>query len=233
VTVGIRDRATTESAPRQAPRRRRRPWGYGAVVALCALFLLASLPAYVTLDPARALVTSFVASFPAHYALLLLHIGAGTVAMVTGCVQLSARIRRRAPRAHRIIGRAYAAAVVLGAPALAALVVLRAIAGDAPSTAVTVGFGLGTVLWAGVTVAGVRAARQRRFADHRTWMTYSMAFTLSIIMSRVAFVIAMLVPGFDMRYVEENVGWFPWVATVLIARWLLMRRDRRPRVVPA
>jgi hypothetical protein len=52
------------------------------------------------------------------------------------------------------------------------------------------------VLWFGTTLAGFRAIRQRRYADHRRWMLRSVALSFSIVANRVWVVIlfAVFVP---------------------------------------
>ena len=52
------------------------------------------------------------------------------------------------------------------------------------------------LLWFGTTLAGFRAVRQHRYADHRQWMLRSVALTFSIIANRVWIMIlfAIFVP---------------------------------------
>jgi hypothetical protein len=197
-----------------------------------AWLLVFVIPAYATLDPAQARI-ALTPGNPFHYPLLIVHVASGTVAMLSGCVQVWPRFRRRHPRAHRVSGRVYLVSVVVGSPALAALIFFRAENLGREPTTVVIGFSALTLLWAGTAIAGYAAARQRRFADHRKWMLYSFAFTLSIIWSRTAFVAALPFPRLDPRWIAENVGWFPWVLNLLIVQWWLNRTARRPVVVPA
>ncbi|AGL18611.1 DUF2306 domain-containing protein [Actinoplanes sp. N902-109] len=199
------------------------------VLAWLAVFVV---PVYFSLDPSTARI-QLRPGLSLHYPLLLVHVWCGTVAMVTGLLQMWPWLRRIHPRVHRVAGRVYVVAVVAGAPALAALIVIRSLTLGDVSPAVVVGFGVHTVLWVGVTVTGHRCARQRRWADHRRLMIYSFALTLAIIWSRIAFVGAVLIPGADMSWVSDNTGWFPWVLNVLIAHWWISRPQRRPLRLPA
>ncbi|WP_143268873.1 DUF2306 domain-containing protein [Amycolatopsis vastitatis] len=234
VRTGGDDTAAHRSATAGPGRRRARrsPWPGVLTFLVVAWLLVFVIPAYATLDPAHARI-ALTPGNPFHYPLLIVHVVSGTVAMLSGCVQIWPRFRRRHPRAHRVSGRVYLAAVVVGAPALAALIFFRAENLGKEPTTVVVGFAVLTLLWAGTAVAGYAAARQRRFADHRKWMLYSFAFTLSIIWSRTAFVAALPFPRLDPRWLTENVGWFPWVLNLLIVQWWLNRTARRPVVVPA
>jgi protein-S-isoprenylcysteine O-methyltransferase Ste14 len=49
-------------------------------------------------------------------AALVLHAGAGGLALLLSPVQLSARVRARAPRVHRVVGRTALVAIGVGAP---------------------------------------------------------------------------------------------------------------------
>ncbi|MEU9826071.1 DUF2306 domain-containing protein [Micromonospora chersina] len=217
---------------RDSDRRPRRSWGVGLLTFIVIAWLMIFVvPVYLTFDPHLARI-QLRAGSAIHYPLLIIHVWTGTIAMLTGCLQLWPRLRRRRPAVHRISGRIYAGAVLLGAPALAALIVIRGGDLGTVSTAVPVGFGVLTVLWVWTTWRGVRYARLRRFADHRRMMIYSFAFTLSIIWSRVAFIVAMMIPGSDMRWVGENTGWFPWVFNLLVAHWWINRTARRPLQLP-
>ncbi|GIF16475.1 DUF2306 domain-containing protein [Actinoplanes teichomyceticus] len=208
--------------------RRPRSRGLGmltfVVLAWLAVFVA---PVYFSLDPSTARIP-LRPGLSLHYPLLVVHVWSGTVAMLTGLMQMWPWLRRAHPRVHRVAGRVYVVAVVAGAPALAALIAIRSQTLGDVSTAVVVGFGVQTVLWVWVTATGYRRARQRRWADHRRLMIYSFALTLSIIWSRIAFVVAMMIPGADMRWVSENTGWFPWVLDLLIAHWWISRTQRRP-----
>jgi uncharacterized membrane protein len=197
------------------------------VVAWLVIFVI---PAYATLNPADARI-ALAPGNRLQYPILILHVATGTIAMLSGCLQVWPRLRRKHPRVHRIAGRVYLSAVVIGSPVLAALIFFRAENLGKEPTTIVVGFSMLTLLWVGTAVAGYVAARQRRIADHRKWMIYSFGFTLSIILSRIAFLIALPFPHLDPRWIEEQTGWFPWVAALLIVQWWLNRTARRPIVV--
>jgi hypothetical protein len=143
---------------------------------------------------------------------------------------------------HRWAGRLY----LFGGVFPAGVLVL----GVAPvsSTGFTSAVGNTTlaVLWLGTAAAGYRAARQRRFADHRTWMVRNFALTLSIVFNRVwliLFVILIDVPsvaglfgGDETTRIQTAASasvWLSWVANLLFAEWYVLRRKPAPAREPA
>jgi hypothetical protein len=91
------------------------------------------------------------------------------------------------------------------------------------------------VLWFATTLAGFRAIRQHRFADHRQWMLRSVALAFSIVAYRVWLVIAfaVFVPEIytgaevDPATLDEAIGltsWVSWVVNLLIVEWWLHGR---------
>lgn len=201
------------------------------VVAWFAAFVL---PTYIGLDPSKSRV-QLRPDVWFHYPVLIIHIAASAVALFAGCLQMSTKLRRYYPRAHRISGRWYIfAGVIPGALAAAALIGINL--HETPSDAglsISVGNSSWAVLWFASAVVGWRYARQRRYADHRRMMIYSFALTMAILWTRPFAVAAFTIPGFKLDWFIENVGWMPWVGNLLIAQWWLNRTARRPAERPA
>ncbi|MDT7663196.1 MAG: hypothetical protein QOD04_2752 [Pseudonocardiales bacterium] len=244
--------APTETPPEAAPdaapdgplRRgrtsRQRAW-LPPLIVLSVLFLIFSLPPYLGFDPAKSRLPTR-ADYPLHYPLLVGHIMFGSVALLAGCLQVWPWLRGRFPRVHRWSGRLY----LFGGVFPAGVLVL----GVAPvsSTGFTSAVGNTTlaVLWLGTAAAGYRAARQRRFADHRTWMVRNFALTLSIVFNRVwliLFLILIDVPsvaglfgGDETTRIQTAAAasvWLSWVANLLFAEWYVLRRKPAPAREPA
>lgn len=222
--------------PRTSGRRVRWPWL--SLVLLTVSFLAFSLPPYATLDPAQARLP-MPDGYPWYYVALVAHIGFGTVALLTACVQLWPWLRATHPRVHRASGRIY----VLAGAVPASLVVLTitpfGIWGTNQRTANT----LLALLWLATTLAGWRAARRHRYAEHREWMVRSIALAFSIVANRLwSFgCILLFAPeaitadGALARSPEvaQAIGastWLSWVVNLLIAEWWLHRT--RHRVAP-
>ena len=215
----------------------RRPWiaPLGAVI---LVFLAMSVPRYLTFDPALSRVPP-VEGFPPHYPLLVAHILFGTVAMVTGFLQVWPWFRRRFPAAHRRVGRVYVFAGVL--PAGLAGLVVGAVSPFGPLTRVS--NVLLAVLWLTFTLTGFRRIRQRRHAEHRVWMLRSTTLTMSIIANRlIGMVVGLLLfPRVDTLFggselamvqtVALLTAWLGWVVPLLLVEWWLRRGPRRAQSV--
>ncbi|WP_218037147.1 DUF2306 domain-containing protein [Streptomyces spinoverrucosus] len=195
------------------------------------MFLVLSLPRYLTLDPRQSRVPQ-PGDFTLHYPLLVAHILFGTVAIVTCCLQIWPWLRQAHPTVHRVSGRLYVFAGVLPAGALGLV-----LAATSPSgLTMRMSSLMLSSLWLICTIAGYRTARQRRWGDHRRWMVRSFALTMAIVLSRVYLLLLMAtvlpVPASDDPAVQDawndalvgNADWPAWITTLLIAEWWLVER---------
>ncbi|MEV6908310.1 DUF2306 domain-containing protein [Amycolatopsis sp. NPDC051071] len=205
-------------------------------------FLAFSVPPYLTLDPAESRLEPPPGN-DLYYPLLVAHVLFGTVAMVTACFQIWPAFRARYRRGHRITGRIYVFAGALPAGAMGLYIGWHTPAGPSVRVANLVG----SVLWIAITLIGLRMARQRRFGEHRRWMSRSFALAMSIVLSRVINVVATIVltPQLEttfggseelMRYSAVSIGaWLSPLLLLLLADWVLERRKRanpRPAHLP-
>ncbi|HZE41801.1 MAG TPA: DUF2306 domain-containing protein [Stackebrandtia sp.] len=222
---------------RRTPKTRwwRRPW-IGPLFLVAAVFLVLSVPRYLTLDPAQSKIDP-PKWFPPYYGFLVAHVLFASVAMVTCCMQIWPRLRSRHPRLHRVSGRVYVFGGVL--PAGAASLVLGATSPFGPVDGV--GLMVMAPLWITFTIAGFRAARRKRFVEHRKWMIRSFTLTMSIIVNRIV-AIPVAIGVFsglktvyhnDMRlamYVTAGItAWLSWTLCLLVCEWYLGRGTARRR----
>ena len=211
----------------------RRPWVVPLAL-LTVIFIAYAVPPYLGLDPAQARIQPMPphASF---YPLLVTHIFLGSIALLAACLQVWPWLRRSHPAVHRWSGRVYVA-VALSASICVMIISPMGLYGANQRVANT----MLALLWFGTTLAGFRAIRQRRFADHRQWMLRSFALAFSIVAFRVWMLIAfaVFVPEIytgaevDPTDVSQAVGvtsWVSWVVNLLIVEWWLHRRQRRSR----
>jgi hypothetical protein len=222
-----------DAAP-QPPRPRwwRRPW-IAPLAVIAVAFVAFSLPPYLTLDPKQSRVPP-PDDFAPHYPILVAHVIFGSVALLTAVLQIWPWFRGRYPVAHRRIGRVYVFFGVLPAGVMG--LTIGAFSPFGPM--VRVSNVLLASLWLTFTAVGYRMARQRRFAEHRRWMTRSFALTASIITNRVWSVIAYLVlepqlattfAGNEKMFSWTIAGlgsWLGWVITLLVTEWWLEPRGR-------
>lgn len=110
------------------------------------------------------------------------HIAAGLLALLSGPLQFSSRIRRRFPRLHRILGRAYVIAVFVAAPLA---IVLSNHRHDPRAIHFVVATCCQAGTWMIATAAAFLTARNGYIPQHREWMVRSYALTLTFIGTRV------------------------------------------------
>lgn len=204
---------------------------HAIILGLAVVFLLFSLPAYLGLDPTHSRLP-LREGFAWHYPMLVAHIGFGSVALLTCCLQIWPKLRERYPVLHRRVGRIYVLAGVLPAGLLGIVVgataVIPGLAGKAGNITLA-------IVWLAVTFAGFRAARRRRIEEHRRWMIRSFSLTTSIVVNRlwVVGLISALRPflnthfGGDMNALIKSAAeasiWLSWVVNLLVAEWWIER----------
>jgi uncharacterized membrane protein len=108
--------------------------------------------------------------------LLIPHTLAGTLALLIGPINFSSRIRHRHLQLHRVLGRIYAASVLVGAFTGIALAAGRP---GLPGTSMQ------AAAWIVCTAAAVITARNHHITQHRQWMARSYAVTFTFVSSRV------------------------------------------------
>jgi hypothetical protein len=221
------DRRTGRVAPADLARRRRANLWIVPIALIVAAFLIYQLPPYLSLDPAQA---RRPLQFPVQFWLLVGHVGFGTVALVTMCLQLWPWLRLRHPAVHRWSGRLY---VYAGALPTAVLAV--AMFPFIPSAG-SIGVVVSAVLWSAAAVIGLRMARRRRYPEHRRWMLYSFAIVWGQVIWGFAFGQAWLLWSpwqVDFGYVVEAVRWVGWIVNLIIVHWWVERTSGRPLKLPS
>jgi hypothetical protein len=156
---------------------------------------------------------------------LVVHVAGAATALLLVPLNLLPQIRRRAPAAHRWIGRVYVVSCLIGG--LAGFILAF---GSFAGPIATAGFGSLAVIWIGVNAAGWRAALQRRFADHRAWMIRSFALTFGAVTLRLYLA---LLPLLHVSFVDgyRAISFLAWVPNLILAELYL--RDALPRLRPA
>jgi hypothetical protein len=127
-----------------------------------------------------------VADYPMYHAyrlqviadrhLLIPHVLAGTIALLSGPIQFSSRFRQRHLKIHRVMGRIYVFCVFIGAFTGIALAAGRP---GLPGTSMQ------AAAWIVCTTVAFITGRNRQIAVHREWMARSYAVTFTFVSSRV------------------------------------------------
>ena len=173
--------ATRELIPNETKPTRKKPrraWGVLTLSVIMLVMVVYLLSAYVPPNISTSRIPISYGAF--QYVLLVAHIFTAAIASVAGLAQLWPWLRRKYPLAHRWTGRAYFFLGVFPSSVLAIPVIAMAPLGISNQAALTVL----DVLWMISAVAGYRAARQRKFADHRKWMIRNYGLTFASIASR-------------------------------------------------
>lgn len=129
---------------------------------------------------------------------MALHVGVAVLVLIAGGIQLSARVRRRAPRVHRWSGRLYLAGSLVGAISGLWLVWVRGTVGDlSQHVAITINAVL-LVVCAAMTW---RTARARDVGEHRAWAIRTFVTANGVLFFRMFLALWLLVwrapVGFD------------------------------------
>jgi uncharacterized membrane protein len=188
--------------------------GRAAIVLLTVHVAAVSLLRYVGSSlpaPAPILANAFASPF------LTIHVVAGVIALLIGPLQFVRRVRARRPALHRAMGLIYVGACAVSAPA-AFMLALGTTAGPVAGT----GFAMLAVLLALFTYLGLRAAIDRRFADHREWMLRSYALTATAITLRLMLPAAGLL-GLDFLAAYQAIAWLSWIANLALVEYHIRR----------
>ena len=202
-----------------------------------SLILLSMVPAVAgTMRLAElssgAEVTAANARFFAKPLPVVLHILCVIPYSIVGAFQFAPRFRRRHRRWHRAAGKVLAALGLVAA--LSGLWMAHFYpwpAGDGQVLYVTrLVFGTGMVA---SILLGIRAVVRRDYVSHGAWMLRGYAIGMGAatqVLTHLPWFILLGKPGESARAVLMGAG---WVINVVVAEWIIRRRRRAPRTVPA
>ena len=180
-----------------------------------------------------AVVTEANARFFAQPLPVVLHILAVIPYSILGALQVAAGFRRRHRAWHRAVGKVVAPLGLIAA--LSGLWMAHFYPwpeGDGLGVYVErLVFGTAMVV---SIVLGVNAVRRRDFVSHGAWMTRAYAIGLGagtqVLTHLPWFILVDSKPGESARTVMMGAG---WVINVVVAEWIIRRREPRARAVPA
>ncbi|SFT26774.1 DUF2306 domain-containing protein [Paenibacillus sp. BC26] len=184
---------------------------------------------YMTFDPDNSRVG--ISSVSIQYPALVAHISFAFVALLTGWSQFVGYIRKRYPRVHRLLGRAYVRSVFLSG--ILSLVVILYVEDFTKA----VSFLVLTGLWLFTSWKGYRTAVHRRFDEHRKWMIRSYGITLVAVCARLAVPLLLLtyglLNGFSLPagregMIEEILKVNIWTAIIIdlvIVEWVILTKQ--------
>lgn len=202
------------------------PWPLRERWLLAGLLLLAAVP--VAAACSRLVFFGVgathpaVARFSAAPAAMILHLLSASLFALLGAWQLIPAARLRAPRRHARLGQlAWAAGLLCALSAFWALAAYPPAAGDPPPL-----FwlrALAAAAMAACLLAGMRAARQRRYGAHRAWMLRAYALGLGAgtqVLTHLPFVLSAESPSPAARLLCMGSA---WLINLAVAEYLLRR----------
>ena len=184
------------------------------VLAVGAYFVVTNVPHYLTLDEA-----SYGPYWWPRAGYLLPHVLAGLVAIVLGPLQFWPRLRNRQPRIHRITGRVYLSAIVIGSLAGMALAVAS---GVTPAYAVGL-FCLG-LAWLATSAMAFIAVKKRNFGQHQEWMIRSYVLTFAFVVFRLGVDALGYLEIGDRATNGTTMAWVCWAVPLLLTEMTLQGR---------
>ena len=149
-----------------------------------------------------------------------LHIIPGMIALMSGPFQFVHYLRKKFLKAHRILGKVYVLACMIGGVA-GFVIAYFAIGG----WVATLGFMGMAVTWLYFTGKAWTSIRQRDVPAHQAWMIRSFAITLAAVTLRIWMPIFMA--GFGMEFVPAYliISWLSWVPNIFVANWIIKRKN--------
>lgn len=146
--------------------------------AAIAYFFVRDVPPYATYTP------DSYGSYWATRGYLIPHVVGAGVAILVGLSQFSTTMRQRWPAIHRLCGRVYVTACVIGAPAAMFLATKSDCQTCKPA------LGSLAVYWLVTTLVAFYFARHRTFATHRAFMIRSYVAMNVFVLVRIGYEIA-------------------------------------------
>jgi uncharacterized membrane protein len=167
--------ATTETSVPSGLRRWLKPalWAAMGTMTLSVLFY-SEIPMLRKADE-----RAYLSTIPF---LIIPHAAAGIAALLSGPLQFSTRIRRRAPTFHKVLGRVYVVSVFVAAPLA---IVMSNPHRDYRDYYFVAAIIVQAGAWMVTTAAAFFTARNRQFQQHREWMVRSYAVTFTFVGTRV------------------------------------------------
>ncbi|MED1801267.1 DUF2306 domain-containing protein [Brevibacillus porteri] len=183
---------------------------------------------YLTLDPANSRITIIPGTI--HYPLLVAHIVAAFIALLTGFFQFVDRIRLKNPSIHRFLGRIYVYSVFInGLLSLASIFY-------AENFMKATSFLVLSFAWLFTCWKGYLTAINREFEEHRKWMIRSFGMTLVAISARLLVPVLLLLyyifHGFSLPHgMETVIGevlnvniWAGLILNFVIVEWAILKK---------
>jgi Predicted membrane protein (DUF2306) len=162
--------------------------------------------------------------------LLITHISGGIIAIVLGPLQFIPIIRKRYKKWHRLIGKIYLIAVLIGGLAAITLATAKVIMLEHAIAFGTGLLGLG-IAWLFTSGMAFWAVRKRNFVQHREWMIRSYVVTCGFTSFRIFTDILNNYMHADGNQIGITMAWACWAIPLLITEMILQSRKISPPII--
>ena len=157
---------------------------------------------------------------------LVLHLIGGLVAIFAGLLQIWLGLTNRVARLHRVLGKVYVSAVLMGS--LGGFYLASTIPGHLAYRAGLLGL---DVAWLITTATALYAIRGRQIEQHREWMLRSYTVTFAFVTFRlVSLMLHRWIDVPDDRVadnIDTSMAWACWAVPLLLAEPLIQLRSMR------
>ena len=188
-------------------------------LAVGVYFVATRVPPYLTIDEAR-----YGPYFWPRAGYLVPHLLAGLVAIVLGPLQFWPRIRNGYPKVHRVTGRTYLAAIVIGSLAGMGLALTSGV-----TSTYAVGLFSLACAWLVTSAMAFIAIKKRNFIQHKEWMIRSYVVTFAFVVFRLAVDSLTYLEIGDRASNSTTMAWACWVVPLLLTEMVLQGRKLSAR----
>ena len=199
----------------RAKRPRLLVWlGWAVVIGLVVFFLQKYALHYFVFTP-----KSYGTYFWPRISWVVPHVAAGLLALVIGPMQFWPAMRRDYPQAHRIAGRVYVIAVVVGS--IAAFGLAAKIEG---SPTYSLGLAAMGIVWLTLTFMAFVAIRRKNLIQHKEWMIRSYVATFAFIFFRLADDVMHSMHILTEGERSKLLAWASWAIPLMVTELILQGR---------
>lgn len=158
----------------------------------------------------------------AYRAAFYTHVVLGATALAFGPFQFFPKWRNRNLSLHRIIGKVYVVACLIGG--LAGLIIAMFATGGIVAK---LGFSGLAIAWLYTTSLAYLRIRQRDVDAHYRWMVRSFALTFAAVTLRLYLPLSMSVLHLDFVSAYRVISWACWVPNLLFTEFIILRSFKK------
>lgn len=155
---------------------------------------------------------------------LIFHISAGAIALLTGPFQLWGKFRTRNWRLHRQLGFVYLLAILVSS---ACAVYLSATTAFEINWPYAFSLHVWVSVWIISTVIAYYAAIKKKFVLHQEWMTRSYIATLAFVISATVLKLPVIRNLGSFAEISPSIFWFGWAVPFFVYEVLLAVKRKK------